>query len=173
MARQVGIDEYFAEVTPGEKPALIKRIQERGQVTAMAGDGVSDAAALAQADVGIAIGTGTDAAGTADIILVKANPTDVADVIHLARAAYGKIVQNLMWVTGYNLVAIPLAAGLLYGNGILLSPAAGALLMSLSTVAVVMNARRIRRPETRNSQQRKNDGSRYLCDEDIKLTFQL
>ena len=134
--------EYFAEVLPQEKSEKIKEIQKRGLVVAMVGDGINDAPALVQADVGIAIGAGTDVAiESADIVLVKNDPRDVVNVIRLARLTYGKMVQNLMWATGYNLIAIPLAAGVLYGMGILLSPAAGAVLMSLSTVIVAINAK--------------------------------
>ncbi len=134
--------EYFAEVLPQEKSEKIKEIQKRGLIVAMVGDGINDAPALVQADVGIAIGAGTDVAiESADIVLVKNDPRDVVNVIRLARLTYGKMVQNLMWATGYNLIAIPLAAGVLYGMGILLSPAAGAVLMSLSTVIVAINAK--------------------------------
>ncbi|AGK60299.1 copper-(or silver)-translocating P-type ATPase [Archaeoglobus sulfaticallidus PM70-1] len=141
VAEEIGLDEYFAEVLPHEKADKIKEVQERYTV-AMVGDGVNDAPALAQADVGIAIGAGTDVAvETADIILVKNDPRDVVDVIKLSRKTYSKMFQNLLWATGYNFFAIPLAAGVLYGYGILLTPAAGALLMSLSTVIVAMNAR--------------------------------
>jgi len=142
VARETGIDEFFAEVLPQEKSAKVKEIQRRGIITAMVGDGINDAPALAQADVGIAIGAGTDVAiETADIILVKNSPMDVPFLIKLARSTYKKMVQNLLWATGYNLFAIPLAGGLFYKWGILLSPAIGAILMSLSTVVVAINAR--------------------------------
>ncbi len=142
VAEEIGLDEYFAEVLPQEKAAKVKEVQTRGLVVAMTGDGVNDAPALAQADVGIAIGAGTDiAVETADIILVRSNPLDAVTLIDLAQATYKKMVQNLAWATGYNAVAIPLAAGVLYHWGILLSPAAGAVLMSLSTVIVAINAR--------------------------------
>jgi len=141
VADELGLYEVFAEVLPQEKAEKIKEIQSRGFLVAMVGDGVNDAPALAQADVGIAIGAGTDVAlEAADIILVKNNPADVASVIGLGRATYRKMVQNLLWATGYNAVAIPLAAGVLYGAGILLSPAVGAFLMSLSTIIVAVNA---------------------------------
>lgn len=145
VSEELGLDEVFAEVLPQEKAEKIKEIQSRGFVVAMVGDGVNDAPALAQADVGIAIGAGTDVAlEAADIILVKNNPNDVASVIGLGRATYKKMVQNLLWATGYNAVAIPLAAGVLYGAGILLTPAVGAFLMSLSTVIVAVNAQLLR-----------------------------
>ena len=145
VAEKIGLDEYFAEVLPQEKSEKIRSIQERGMVVAMVGDGVNDAPALAQADVGIAIGAGTDVAlETADIVLVKSNPGDVVQVIALGEATYRKMVQNLVWATGYNAFAIPLAAGVLAGAGIILSPAVGALLMSLSTVIVAVNARLLR-----------------------------
>ncbi|MFH1855949.1 MAG: copper-translocating P-type ATPase [Candidatus Omnitrophota bacterium] len=142
VANEIGLDEYFAEVLPKEKAQRVKEIQRRGLIVAMAGDGINDAPAIAQADVGIAIGVGTDVAiETADIILVKNNPLDAVAIIGLAQATYKKMVQNLAWATGYNIFAIPLAAGVFYKAGILLSPAAGALLMSLSTVIVAVNAR--------------------------------
>lgn len=142
VADEVGLDEYFAEVLPDKKAEKVKEVQSRGLVVAMTGDGVNDAPALAQADVGIAIGAGTDvAAATADIILVKSNPMDAVSILGLSRATYKKMLQNLAWATGYNVLAIPLAAGALYSFGILLSPALGAALMSLSTVIVAINAR--------------------------------
>ena len=142
VAEEIGVDEVFAEVLPHEKAAKVKEVKSRGLVVAMTGDGVNDAPALASADVGIAIGAGTDVAiETADIILVRSNPNDVVAILDLARATYRKMIQNLAWATGYNAFAIPLAAGVLYSFGILLSPAAGAVLMSLSTVIVAINAR--------------------------------
>ena len=145
VSDELGLDEYFAEVLPHEKAAKIKEVQSRGLVVAMTGDGINDAPALAQADVGIAIGAGTDVAvETADIVLVKSNPQDVVAMIRLAKATYRKMVQNLAWATGYNAVAMPLAAGVLFSFGILLSPAMGAVLMSLSTMIVAINARLLR-----------------------------
>ena len=142
VAGELGLDDYFAEVLPQEKAEKVKEVQARGLVVAMTGDGVNDAPALAQADVGIAIGAGTDVAvETADIILVKSNPLDAVAILGLARATYKKMAQNLAWATGYNAFAIPLAAGVLYKYGIILSPALGAVLMSLSTVIVAVNAR--------------------------------
>ncbi|MDG6244656.1 MAG: copper-translocating P-type ATPase [Methanolobus sp.] len=142
VAGQIGLDEYFAGVLPDEKASRIKEVQQRGLTVAMVGDGINDAPALAQADIGIAIGAGTDVAvETADIVLVKSNPLDVVASIELSRATYRKMLQNLFWATGYNALAIPLAAGVLYQQGILLSPAAGAVLMSLSTIIVAINAR--------------------------------
>jgi Cu2+-exporting ATPase len=145
VAREIGLDEVIAEVLPDQKVAKIREVQERGLITAMTGDGVNDAPALAQADVGIAIGAGTDVAiEAADIILVKSNPNDVASIIDLARATYRKMIQNLMWATGYNVVAIPAAAGVLAHWGIVLGPAVGAVLMSASTVICALNARLLR-----------------------------
>ncbi len=145
VAKELGLDEYFAEVLPDKKVEKIKEVQGRGITAAMVGDGINDAPALAQADIGIAIGAGTDvAAETADIILVKSDPRDVATTIALSKASYRKTLQNLAWATGYNVFAIPLAAGILYTWGFLLSPAAGAILMSASTVIVAINARFIK-----------------------------
>lgn len=145
VSEEIGLDEYFAEVLPEKKAEKVKEVQARGLVVAMTGDGVNDAPALAQADVGIAIGAGTDiAVETADIVLVRNNPLDVLAIISLARATYRKMAQNLGWATGYNAIAIPLAAGILYNFGILLSPAIGAIFMSLSTAVVAINARFLR-----------------------------
>ena len=145
VAKEIGLDEVIAEVLPDQKVAKIKDVQGRGLITTMTGDGVNDAPALAQADVGIAIGAGTDVAiEAADIILVKSNPRDVATVIGLAKATYGKMTQNLIWATGYNVVAIPAAAGVLAHWGIVLGPALGAVLMSASTVICAVNARTLR-----------------------------
>jgi Cu2+-exporting ATPase len=142
VAEEVGLDEYFAEVLPDKKAEKVKEVQSRGLLVAMTGDGVNDAPALAQADVGIAIGAGTDVAvETADIILVKSNPLDALAIVSLSRATYRKMQQNLWWATGYNAFAIPAAAGALYSFGILLSPAVGAALMAVSTVIVAINAR--------------------------------
>lgn len=142
VSKEIGLDEYVAEVLPQDKAKKVKEIQQRGLTVAMTGDGVNDAPALAQADIGIAIGAGTDVAiETADVILIKSNPLDVVNVVKLSRVTYNKMVQNLIWATGYNVFAIPLAAGVLFSFGILLSPALGAVLMSLSTVIVAINAR--------------------------------
>jgi len=142
VAGELGIDQVFAEVLPDEKADKVKEVQGQGKKVAMTGDGVNDAPALAQADIGIAIGAGSDVAvETGDIVLVKDNPEDVTALIKLSKATYSKMVQNLWWASGYNIGAIPLAAGVLYAWGIILSPAVGAILMSLSTVIVAVNAR--------------------------------
>jgi len=142
VSEQLGITHTFANVLPDQKSEKIKELQEKGYHVIMVGDGINDAPALAQADVGIAIGSGTDiAAETADVILVRNDPRDVVQVIELSRLMYKKMVQNLAWATGYNVIAIPLAAGVLYQYGVLLHPAVGALVMSASTVIVAINSR--------------------------------
>lgn len=146
VSRELGMDDFFAEVLPDQKLEKIKALQEKGEFVAMAGDGVNDAPALAQADVGIAVGSGTDvAAETADIILVNSNPRDISKLILFGKATYRKMAQNLAWATAYNVLAIPLAAGAFYNWGIMVSPAIGAALMSLSTVIVAVNAQLLRK----------------------------
>ncbi len=145
-AEELSIDRYFAEVLPDEKDRVIQDIQEEGKRVAMVGDGVNDAPALTRADIGIAIGSGTDVAvESAGLILVKSNPRDILRIVNLSKATHQKMVQNLIWAAGYNVFALPLAAGILAPIGILLSPAVGALLMSLSTVIVAVNAQLLKR----------------------------
>lgn len=147
-ARQLDISKVFAEVLPGDKASKINALHRDGRRVAMTGDGVNDAPSLAKADLGIAIGAGTSVAiETADVILVKSNPLDVVSILRLSRATFKKMVQNLIWATAYNVVALPLAAGVLYYQGVVISPAAGAVLMSLSTIIVAINARLLKLPE--------------------------
>jgi Cu2+-exporting ATPase len=146
VSHKLGMEGYLANVLPHQKQDKVKDFQNKGEVVAMTGDGVNDAPALAQADVGIAVGSGTDvAAETADIILVNSDPKDVVNIIGFGRSTYRKMVENLVWAAGYNIIAIPLAAGVLYSLGFVLSPAMGAVLMSLSTVIVAINAQFLRR----------------------------
>jgi P-type Cu2+ transporter len=145
VAKQLGIQRVFAEVLPEHKDQKVMELQRLGKRVAMVGDGINDAPALARADVGVAIGGGTDVAiESAGIVLVNSNPMDVAKIFKLSRASYRKMIQNLWWAAGYNIFAIPLAAGVLANWGILLTPAIGALLMSLSTIIVAINAQSLR-----------------------------
>ena len=146
VAKELGIDTVFAEVLPEQKASRIEELKRAGKRVAMVGDGVNDAPALVTADVGIAIGAGTDVAVEAgDIVLVRSDPRDVPRIIDLSRASYRKMMQNLWWAAGYNIVAIPLAAGVLEPWGFVLSPAVGAVLMSASTIIVAINAQLLRR----------------------------
>jgi Cu2+-exporting ATPase len=148
VARELNIDTVFAEVLPEHKDQKVLELQQMGKKVAMVGDGVNDAPALTRADIGIAIGSGTDVAiESADIILVRSNPQDVVHIFELSRATYRKMIENLLWATGYNLFALPLAAGVLAPIGFILSPAVGAAFMSLSTVVVALNAQLLRRTD--------------------------
>lgn len=150
VGEEIGLDEVIAEVLPEEKAAKIREVQSRGMIVAMTGDGVNDAPALAQANVGIAVGAGTDVAiETADIILVRSSPSDVVAIIKLARATYNKMMQNLAWATGYNTFAIPAAAGLFFPWGVILTPALGAVFMSASTVICAINAQLLKLSRSR------------------------
>jgi Cu2+-exporting ATPase len=141
VSKTLGMDSFIAEVLPDQKLKEIKAMQKKGEFVAMTGDGVNDAPALAQADIGIAVGSGSDiAAATAGIVLVNSNPKDIVSLILFGKATYRKMIQNLAWATGYNVIALPLAAGVLYNQGIVLSPAMGAALMTVSTVVVAINA---------------------------------
>ncbi|WP_339881022.1 copper-translocating P-type ATPase [uncultured Algoriphagus sp.] len=146
VSDKLGLDGYYSEVLPHQKVEIVKELQAKGEFVAMTGDGVNDAPALAQANVGIAVGSGTDvAAETADIILVNSNPHDIANLILFGKATYNKMIQNLIWATGYNIIAIPLAAGVLYSSGFVLGPAVGAVFMSLSTIIVAINAQLLKK----------------------------
>ena len=150
VGAELGVDEVMAEVLPEDKDAKVAELQARGLKVAMVGDGVNDAPALARADVGLAIGAGTDVAiESAGVILAASDPRGVAGVVRLSRASYRKMLQNLAWAAGYNVVAIPLAAGVLAWAGIALSPAVGAILMSASTIVVAANAQLLRRVDLR------------------------
>jgi len=145
VSRELGITEFFAEVLPDQKSEKIKELQSRGLSVAMVGDGVNDAPALVQADLGVAIGAGTDVAvESADVVLVRSDPRDVGAILGLSRATYRKMVQNLIWATGYNTVAIPMAAGITFGTGFVMTPAIAAVFMSASTVIVAINAQLLR-----------------------------
>jgi P-type Cu2+ transporter len=153
VAGELGIQTYFAEVLPEHKDQKVAELQAQGSRVAMVGDGINDAPALTRADVGIAIGSGTDVAvESAGIILVQNNPLDVVNVLELSQASYRKMVQNLLWATGYNVVALPVAAGILAPVGILLTPAVGALFMSISTIIVAINAQFLRSVRLEKSQ---------------------
>ncbi|WP_409552656.1 MULTISPECIES: copper-translocating P-type ATPase [Flavobacteriaceae] len=146
VSEKLGLDGYYAEVLPHQKVEIVEELQRKGEFVAMTGDGVNDAPALAKANVGIAVGSGTDvAAETADIILVNSNPKDIANLILFGKATYNKMIQNLIWATAYNVVAIPLAAGVLYSSGFVMGPAVGAVFMSLSTIIVAINAQLLKR----------------------------
>jgi len=146
VSQTLGMDSFFAEVLPHQKLEKIKELQSKGEFVAMTGDGVNDAPALAIADVGIAVGSGSDiAAETAGIVLVNSNPKDIVSLILFGKATYRKMIQNLIWATGYNVIALPLAAGILYKQGVILSPAAGAVLMTISTVVVAINAQLLKK----------------------------
>ena len=145
VADQLDIDAYFAEVLPSQKAQKITELKAQGFKVAMVGDGINDAPALVTADVGIAIGAGTDVAiESADIVLVKNNPEDVPKIIDFSKRTYSKMIQNLWWAAGYNIFAIPLAAGVFTGLGVVIDPAVGAVLMSLSTILVAVNSQTLR-----------------------------
>jgi Cu2+-exporting ATPase len=145
VSTELGIDKYFAGVLPDQKAVKIKQLRDRGLRVAMVGDGVNDAPALLEADLGVAIGAGAEVAvESADVVLVRSDPRDVAAILGLSRATYVKIMQNLIWATGYNAVAIPMAAGITFGTGFVVTPAIGALMMSASTIIVAINAQLLR-----------------------------
>jgi Cu2+-exporting ATPase len=146
VAQELGIDQVLAQVLPEDKARRVQELQSKGKKVAMVGDGVNDAPALTTADVGVAIGAGTQVAVEAgDVVLIRSDPRDVPRIVRLSRASYRKMIQNLWWAAGYNIVAIPLAAGVLAPQGIVLSPAMGAVLMSASTIIVAINAQLLRR----------------------------
>jgi Cu2+-exporting ATPase len=156
VSGELGLDDYFAQVLPDKKAEKIRQIRRLGFTVAMVGDGINDAPALVEADIGIAIGAGTDIAiESADIVLVRSDPRDVTAIVGLAKASYAKMVQNLWWAAGYNIIAVPLAAGVLYRAGIILPPAVGAVIMSLSTIIVVINARLLGRMGKKSAEEAK------------------
>jgi Cu2+-exporting ATPase len=155
VASELNIDEVFAEVLPADKDKKVTELQNRGLKVAMVGDGVNDSPALARAEVGIAIGAGTDVAmESAGVVLAGNDPRAVLSMVDLSRASYRKMWQNLVWATGYNIISVPLAAGVLAFAGIMLSPAAGAVLMSVSTIVVALNAQLLRRVKLNRAQVR-------------------
>ena len=159
VGQDLGIDEVFAEVLPQDKDTKVTELQERGLRVAMVGDGVNDAPALARAEVGIAIGAGTDVAmESAGVVLASDDPRAVLSMIELSQASYRKMIQNLVWASGYNLAAVPLAAGVLAPIGFVLSPAVGAVLMSLSTIIVALNAQLLRRIDLDPAELAPTDG---------------
>tara|TARA_R110002020_G_scaffold446167_5_gene658384 strand:+ start:6310 stop:8538 length:2229 start_codon:yes stop_codon:yes gene_type:complete len=173
VSDKLGLDGYYAEVLPHQKVEIVKELQGKDEFVAMTGDGVNDAPALAQANVGIAVGSGTDvAAETADIILVNSNPQDIANLILFGKATYNKMIQNLIWATGYNVIAIPLAAGVLYSSGFVLGPAVGAVLMSLSTIIVAINAQLLKKinGKKRKTQQDIFNPVEFICS-DVGLWY--
>lgn len=170
VAKELGVDSYFAQVLPHEKADKVNLLRKEGYKVAMVGDGINDAPALASADVGIAIGAGTDVAvESADIILVKNNPLDVVKAIEISKRTYSKMLQNLWWAAGYNILAIPLAAGILYTIGILLPPAIGAVVMSISTIIVALNSQTLRRYEPKGGQimEKKHITKDPVCGMDV------
>jgi Cu2+-exporting ATPase len=145
VARELELDDFFAEVLPADKASKIREVKQRGLTVAMVGDGVNDAPALVESDLGVAVGAGTNVAiESADVVLVRSNPADIVSIVQLSRATYRKMVQNLWWATGYNAIAIPLAAGVTAGLGFFLSPAVGAVFMAASTIIVAVNAQFLR-----------------------------
>jgi Cu2+-exporting ATPase len=163
VGADLGVDEVFAEVLPEDKAAKVAELQDRGLTVTMVGDGVNDAPALARADVGIAIGAGTDVAiESAGLILASSDPRGVVAAITLSRATYRKSLQNLVWAAGYNIIAIPVAAGTLQWAGVTLPPAVGAILMSVSTIVVALNAQLLRRVDLRPDrlEDQSSDGPR-------------
>lgn len=169
VAEELGLDDFFAEMLPNDKAEKIRGLRDQGLTVAMVGDGINDAPALAEADVGIAIGAGTDVAmETADIVLVNSDPRDVLHIVSLAQNTYGKMVQNLWWASGYNIIAIPLAAGIAAPLGVILPPAVGAIVMSISTVIVAINSRLLSAPEPETKEKAQQQEVREQQQEEAK-----